>query len=104
MGTHSPINFGRVLSVVAILICMSDLTAAVKTKNSTILALQKEAAQGLAALEHGDDDDYEEDEPLEDAIITPPEPIAIAGPAPQLAPSSTANLNDEDAKCYTARY
>ena len=69
--------------------------------------MQKEAALRLAALEHGDDDDDDDvdtDEPLEDVLDPPAEPVEIAGSAPEVTPSSIANINDEDAKCYASRY
>lgn len=89
-----------------------------------ILAIQEEAQRTLLALEaeEGDDgtDETNEDDPVDNdedestgpiGELSDPEPgtgvVADAGEptgSDKQAPSTPANLNDEDAKCYSSRY
>ena len=99
------------LTVLAVF--LGSLTYAQAAKdNSTIAEIQQEAVQHLAEIEldekdddkEAEDDDEEEKGPTipEDKGAEPVKTDDVDGPS--TGPSTNGALNDEDARCYSARY
>ena len=106
-------------------------TGAVQNKgyakqNATIEAIQEEARQALLSLEEDMEEDLDIDaDPDEEGMGDPeegmgdpdeegamgdpgapeaPEAVKEEAASEKEAPSTAANLNDDDAKCYSSRY
>ena len=92
------------------------MSKADQDSNATIAEMQQDAVQHLAEIEANDDTDDKEEE---EEIMKPPtlkayEPMTMGVAAPMeqyrtestggAQPSSESALNDDDARCYSARY
>jgi len=96
------------LTVLAAFLGSLSLARAAPEGNASIALMQEDAVQHLAEIDAQDDTEAEED--LEDADKAPtlrafePEPVQPDIDAPSTGPSTNGALNDDDARCYSARY